>query len=635
MFIGIRQTACNSPSSMMSFCYYRRIPSRRISTPVSASTMRKPMPVPCPPTPQNESRRQMLVDDRPFLLDHSADPFLDEIVKIAAAYFKAPVSLVSIVDNNRQWFRAKIGTALQETPRCISFCAYSVVSGEGLEVCDATLDDRFSSNPLVIGEPGIRYYAGAPLEIEDGVVLGNLCIIDTKARQPMLADDAIFLRQLANLVVSRIRDLRISAFIDAPTGLFNRVKLEDDIDETLKKGDALLAVAIEVVSPAQMNDMLKSLGFHFLDDFIRSVGNALRTLLPTEWALYKISALRFAFIVPQSLIHQAESVFSRLVDAFSKPMDCQGIPIMPQIGIGILRMSAGTVASDWMRLIVSAADEARTSGRGWAYYDSRMDEAQQRATRLLNDLSNAIHSPTQLRLVYQPRVDLSTGACVSAEALLRWTHPTLGEISPAEFIPLAEKTALILAVSFWVVKRAIEQAANWRSNGIDLKVAINVSAADLSSGHLTDEIIRLLDQHGLAGSSLEVEFTESALIGDSSTVLIQIERLKAIGIDIAIDDFGSGYSNWSYLRDIPASIVKLDRSFMNDLRHGQRDWSITRALIALARELGMRVVAEGIETSRTLDLIRECGCQEAQGFFISRPLEPSALIDWLRNEGKA
>nr|WP_312970595.1 EAL domain-containing protein [Pseudomonas sp.] len=577
----------------------------------------------------NELSRQRLIDAHPCLVESNSDAFLDEVVKIAALYFKTPICLITILDRKRQWFRARVGTDLQETPRADSFCAYSVAIGDSVEVCDAQQDERFRCNPLVTGEPGIRYYAGVPLVLDGGLVLGNLCVIDTQPRPLMSAADKAMLEQIARLATTRLDEMRAAAFIDGTTGLYNHAKLDEDIGDAIDRGENPLAVAIELVSPAQLNDMLKSLGFQFLNDFTLSVKNLLRSLLPASWELYKISALRFACAVPGNQLEQAQAVFATLLEAFSKPIHCQELPVLPQVGIGVLRLEPGAVPDDWMRLIVCAADEARSSGQGWAYYDEQMDAAQQRSNRLLNDLADAVRADDQLRLVFQPRVDLNTGACLSVEALLRWAHPTLGEISPAEFIPLAEKTPLIHAVSFWVISQAIHQIDAWRREGADLKVAINVSAADLNNDHLTDEIVRLLARNELDGSCLEVEFTESALVGDFSVVITQIERLQAMGVEIAIDDFGSGYSNWSYLRDIPANTVKLDRSFMEDLQPGKKDWNIVRALISLARELGQRVVAEGIETEHTLKIIREWGCQEAQGFYISRPLEAGDLLAWL------
>ena len=587
------------------------------------------MLAPYPPLPMNELSRQRLIDEHPCFVEGNSDTFLDEVVKIAALYFNTPICLITILDRKRQWFRARVGTDLQETPRADSFCAYSVALGGSVEVCDAQQDERFRGNPLVTGEPGIRYYAGVPLVLDGGLVLGNLCVIDTQPRPLMSAADQAMLEQIARLAVARFDEMRAAAFIDGTTGLYNHAKLDEDISDAIDRGESPMAVAIELVSPAQLNDMLKSLGFQFLTDFTLAVKNLLRSLLPASWELYKISALRFACAVPGNQLEQAEAVFATLREAFGKPIHCQELPVLPQIGIGVLRLEPGAVPEDWMRLIVCAADEARRTGQGWAYYDEQMDAAQQRSNRLLNDLAGAVRADDQLRLVFQPRVDLNSGACLSVEALLRWTHPILGEISPGEFIPLAEQTALIHAVSFWVINQAINQIDAWRREGANLKVAINVSAADLNNDHLTDEIVRLLARHELDGSCLEVEFTESALVGDFSVVITQIERLQAMGVEIAIDDFGSGYSNWSYLRDIPANTVKLDRSFMDDLQPGSKDWNIVRALISLARELGQRVVAEGIETEHTLKVIRDWGCQEAQGFYISRPLEAGDMLAWL------
>ncbi|AEF21619.1 sensor domain-containing phosphodiesterase [Pseudomonas fulva] len=587
------------------------------------------MLAPYPPLPLNEQSRQRLIDAHPCFVESNSDAFLDEVVKIAALYFNTPICLITIVERNRQWFRARFGVDRPETPRADSFCAYSVATGESVEVCDALEDERFRYNNLVTGEPGIRYYAGVPLVLEGGLVLGNLCVIDTQPRPPMSAADMAMLQQIARLAITRLDEMRTAAFVDGTTGLFNHAKLDEDISDAIERGESRLAVAIELVSPAQLNDMLKSLGFQFLTDFTLAVKNTLRSLLPASWELYKISTLRFACAVPGDQLEQAQAVFATLVEAFSKPIHCQELPVLPQIGIGVLRLEPEQVPDDWLRLIVCAADEARRSQKGWAHYDEQMDAAQQRSTRLLNDLADAVRADDQLRLVFQPRVDLHSGECLSVEALLRWTHPTLGDISPAEFIPLAEKTPLIHAVSFWVLNQAVAQIDTWRRAGVDLKVAINVSAEDLNNDHLTDEIVRLLARNELDGSCLEVEFTESALIGDFSVVITQIERLKAMGVEIAIDDFGSGYSNWSYLRDIPANTVKLDRSFMDDLQPGKKDWNIVRALISLARELGQRVVAEGIETEHTLKVIRDWGCQEAQGFYISRPLEAGDLLAWL------
>ena len=231
----------------------------------------------------NELSRQRLIDQHPCFIEGNSDAFLDEVVKIAALYFNTPICLITILDRKRQWFRARVGTDLQETPRADSFCAYSVAIGDSVEVCDAQQDERFRCNPLVTGEPGIRYYAGVPLVLQGGLVLGNLCVIDTQPRPLMSAADKAMLEQIARLAVTRLDEMRAAAFIDGATGLYNHAKLDEDISDAIDKGESLLAVAIELVSPAQLNDMLKSLGFQFLSDFTLALKNLLRSLLPVSY----------------------------------------------------------------------------------------------------------------------------------------------------------------------------------------------------------------------------------------------------------------------------------------------------------------------------------------------------------------
>jgi EAL domain-containing protein (putative c-di-GMP-specific phosphodiesterase class I) len=298
-----------------------------------------------------------------------------------------------------------------------------------------------------------------------------------------------------------------------------------------------------------------------------------------------------------------------------------------------LLLDAGKArAKDWMRSLVSAADDARENNAGWEMYSPRRDHAQQRAFRLLSALSLALQAHDQLRLYFQPKIQLNSHDCVSAEALIRWRHPELGDISPGEFIPLAEKTFLIRSVSLWVLKAAINQAKQWHRQGLNLKISINVSAADLDDEVFIDTLSSLLDEYELPADRLEVEFTEGSLIRQTEVVRQQLERLHKRGIAIAIDDFGTGYSNWSYLRDIPASVVKLDQSFIRNTLRTEKDKRIVKAMIRLAKEMGYQVVAEGIETEEIYKLMRNWGCDEGQGYLMARPMPAAALLEWLERK---
>lgn len=582
------------------------------------------MLAPYPPLPLNELSRQGLVDAHPCLVEGNSDAFLDEVVQIAARYFAAPICLITIVDRKRQWFRARAGTDLQQTPRADSFCAYSVAISESVEVCDAQQDERFRDNPLVTGEPGIRYYAGVPLILANGLVLGNLCVIDTQPRAPMPAADMAILQQLGHMACQRLDAMCAATVIDSATGLYNHARLDQDLRAATERGESPLAVAIDLLSPAQLNDLLAACGASWLSNFTGALANTLQRLLPAGWTLYRVGVLRFACLVPGDQQAQAETIFAGLIEALGKPLPGKALPLQPQLGIGVLPLQPSVLADDWLRLVASAADAARVSGQGWAYC-----QAQQRASRVLDDLAEALRADDQLRLVYQPRVDLHTGACLSVTALLRWQHPTLGEIRPAEFVALAEQTPLIHTVSCWVINQAIRQIDAWRRDGVELRVVIKLSAADLYSEQLTDEILRLLARNGLSGTCLEVELTQRALLGDLVMPTTQLERLRAAGVDIALDDFGSDQGAPSYLHDIAANTVKLDSAITNQLQPGSRQSSTARGLISLAKALGQRVVAQGVESGHSLRMIRECGCQDAQGFYISPPLEVDELLAWL------
>lgn len=581
--------------------------------------------------PINEAQRLNRLAEL-CVLDPEPDPVLDQLVRTVALHFQVPIALVSIIDEHRQWFRAGTGVCVRETPRDVSFCAHAILDDGLMQVCDARLDERFRDNPLVTGAPYIRFYAGAPLVTEDGLGLGSLCIIADQPRPALDERDAQMLQHFAKLVMLRLAALRQASYLDGPTGLFNRLRLEQDISQVLPAGDHCLAV-IDMLSPGFLNDIVKALGYSFSQELVSVMHGALKAHLPPQATLYKISPTRFGFLLPPEVPQTPEMIFQRLISAFDAPLVCRSIPIQPQAGVGAIRLQMDDeVEKDWLRLVVSAADEARATGTGWRWYEPHLDLAQQRAFLLLGSLAEAVRTDHQLQLVYQPRIEVATGRIVTVEALLRWHHPVLGPVSPSEFIPLAEKTALIRPLSLWVMRQAVQQAGRWQRQGQRFKVAINVSAPDLGSSTFTDQLIDLLAHQQVDPKGFEIEFTESALSDNPMMVRSQLERLRALGMDVAIDDFGSGYSNWTYLRQLPATTVKLDRSLVQNAVHEIKDHRLVEAIVDLARRVGYRVVAEGVETDEVYEAMCELGCQEVQGFLLARPMTTAVLERWLQHE---
>ncbi|WP_017906718.1 sensor domain-containing phosphodiesterase [Pseudomonas asplenii] len=578
---------------------------------------------------EEELARLVDVDRLTADLESGSDPVLNSVVAIVSAYFGVPIALVSIIERDYQVFKARVGLEPERTPREMSFCAHNLEVEAVLEVCDPRGDPCFSSNPLVTGAPFIRYYAGAPLMIRPGLSVGRLCIIDQQSRSPMDEQGRALLRNAANVVVARLESLHQEHFYDPMTGLPNRQRFEADI---LKRaaGEDRVAILVEPLSASGMDRLVKALGLEFFATFMLAVKELLLDALPEGARLYRSGTLGFVMLHEPSPALSLQSLLDDMVAAFSHPLSIANVPVFADVGISVLKLDRDTLAPmDILRLMASITDAARLSEQRWLDYDPLIDASLRRSTALLNAIEAALIAKDQFRLVYQPRVDLASNRCASVEALLRWTHPTLGEIGPAEFIPLAETTASIRHITRWVVRRVCEQLSQWRSQGLVMTASLNVSALDLTDGRLLDELTGALHEFNVAPQYIELEFTESVLVTDFETVRAQLQRFRDLGVAIGIDDFGSGYSNWAYLRQIPATSVKLDRSLLADLQPGNNEWHIIRGLISLVRDLRLTVVAEGIETDLHYHLLRGWGCHQGQGYYFAKPLSPADLVTWL------
>lgn len=586
----------------------------------------------CNLSPEEERARLVDVDRLTSDLESGSDPVLNSIVLMVSSYFKVPTSLVSIIERDYQVFKARVGMEPERTSREMSFCVHGLDEGAVLEICDPVADPRFSDNPLVTGAPFIRYYAGAPLTISSGRSLGRLCVIDHKTHSPMSEHGRTLLRNAAQVVVARLESIHRSHYIDPMTGLPNRQRFDADIQQGLKQDDRV-AILIEPLSATGMDRLAKSLGSEFFTHFMLAVKELLLKLLPVGTRLYRSGTLGFVALLSHRAL-SLSSLVDSMVHAFERPLYCADIPVFSDVGISVLQLESEAGApTDILRLMSSITDAARRSERRWLEYDPAIDSSLRRSTALLNDIEAALTDTDQFRLVYQPRVDLAGNRCVAVEALLRWSHPTLGEISPAEFIPLAETTASIRHITSWVVRRVCEQLSDWRAQGLEMTVSLNVSALDLTDGHLFEQLVEALHALKVEPRVVELEFTESVLVTDFETVRVQLQRFRDLGVGIGIDDFGSGYSNWAYLRQIPATSVKLDRSLLADLQPGNSEWHIIRGLISLVRDLRLIVVAEGVETELHYHLLRGWGCQQGQGYYFAKPLSPVDLLDWFKKGG--
>ncbi|KQQ36274.1 diguanylate cyclase [Duganella sp. Leaf126] len=589
------------------------------------------MPI-SPPVPRSEVERLRALHGL-CLLDTPSDPTFDEMTLLASQVFGTSMALISLVDEGRQWFKSRVGLDVRETPRSHAFCAWALLNPEPLVVLDALQDERFVDNPLVTGAPYLRFYAGAPLITQDGLCLGTFCVLDPSTRDGFDAGQIKLLRQFARLAMMRVETLRSIGYTDPLTQLPNRTRFLEDVAlwvaDVPDDGRRLYAVAIDVCSPAYLQQMQSAFGADYADGFVRAAAQRVaQTIGPAP--VYRIDSTVIACVLAAEHEAALEEKMGLLQQRLCAPSAHQGIPHAPAITLGAVSLAAPNAAlADTSRALGAALAHARAAHRPWAIYHPQLDVAQQRAFRILAAIPGALGADDQLQLHYQPRVDLADGTCTGVEALLRWNHPELGAISPAEFIPLAEKTALIGDITAWVVRAALAQAQQWQDAGWRLTVSLNVSALDLATPGFADMLASLLAHSRLDPALIEIEFTESAVADDAFHVGMQLRRLRALGLQIAIDDFGIGYSNFSYLKQIPATTLKLDQSFVRSLPANMHDVTILCAMIRLGHEFGHRVVAEGIETAQAYELLASWGCDEGQGYWIARPMPAAQLAGWL------
>jgi EAL domain-containing protein (putative c-di-GMP-specific phosphodiesterase class I) len=297
------------------------------------------------------------------------------------------------------------------------------------------------------------------------------------------------------------------------------------------------------------------------------------------------------------------------------------------IGVSLAPLHGGD-SSTLLKRADIAMYSAKSTTKGVVVYDPAIDHNTTRRLVLASELRRAI-AANKLEVWYQPVASLPTGDVTGFEALLRWHHDDFGDISPGEFIPVAEQTGLIEPLTWWMLRESLRELRRWHDNGYDVTLAVNLSARSLLDTEIADRFDRLLEETGVSPSSLEVEITESCIMADADRAERILRKLSALGISISIDDFGTGYSSLSRLKTLPVHTVKIDRSFVKNLCTDEDDEAIVRSTIELARNMGHRVVAEGVEDLETWDRLIELGCDHVQGYYLSRPLPADKCRAWM------
>ncbi|TFV51918.1 bifunctional diguanylate cyclase/phosphodiesterase [Blastococcus sp. TF02A-35] len=434
-------------------------------------------------------------------------------------------------------------------------------------------------------------------------------------------------RELAVLAITRRE-----AHTDELTGLANRRALLRRVEELGRTGTPLALALLDLDKFKEVND---ALGHAAGDDLLRKVAARLETVLRPGDVLARLGGDEFAVLAPMDadapLADAALSLGRRLHQRLAEPFPIEGMVIHSSASVGLTVSGGGeddVSPAELLREADVAMYDAKRTASGAALYDSSRHAGSSGNLALVEDLRAAL-AGDQLVLHHQPQLDVATGRSVGVEALVRWQHPVRGLLGPGEFLPLAEVHGLMGQLTEVVLGRAVAQAADWHRRGLDLRMSVNLSASNLLDITLPGRVAALLAEHGLPAGHLILEVTESVLLTDPDRSIAVVRSLADLGACVSIDDFGTGYSSLAYLRDLPVGELKLDRSFTADLLTDERTAAIVASTVELAHRLGLRVVAEGVETPGTFTHLRSLDCDLSQGYLHSRPLPADQLEEWL------
>ena len=483
-----------------------------------------------------------------------------------------------------------------------------------------------------------------PILSHDGVALGALTIFARGEHAPsdIEAQTVAMAVRIAGIAIERSRaedSIRHMANHDALTGLPNRTLLGDRLSQAVlhaqRYGRGVTVAFVDLDNFKLIND---SLGHHAGDELLKTIAARMRACVRSTDTVVRLGGDEFVLVLFSDSLEDDDlkAVIERLRTAIAEPVELAGQLYKVTCSMGLARYPADGQEADTLLMNADAAMyRAKELGRNnYQCYTAEMNHKVHERLRRREQLRVALDEG-QFRLVYQPQVDARTGAIFGVEALLRWDHPCEGTISPAEFIPIAEETGLIVEIGDWVLETACVQNRRWQDEGLaPITVSVNVSAHQFLQKEWIDTVAAVLARTGLAPQHLELELTESLIMRDLDASIAAMQRLQVMGVRLSIDDFGTGYSSLSALKHFPVSRLKIDKSFVRELPHGEDDKAIAVAVISLGQQLNLSVIAEGVETQAQVDFLGDNNCHEVQGYHFSRPVPPDEIEAMLRDSGR-
>ena len=427
-------------------------------------------------------------------------------------------------------------------------------------------------------------------------------------------------QELSLLAVKRAPDQRD---IDQLTGLVRRAYFREQLTAALDAtGDGAGYTAVLVIGASVRLGVQRELSPRTRDRATQEIARRLRATVRSTDLVAKVERNVFAVMMEATpRVDDAARVAIKLRTAVEAPIQLGSLLVQVDLTVGIALAPVDAESADELLMRATLAQRAAIEGDDYRYYSADLRPETGSRLQIVSHLREAIDTGDQLWLAYQPKVRLDDSSVVGYEALVRWDHPTLGALGPAQFVPIAEESDLILDLGSWVIDEVCRQQAEWLDvHGATVPVSINVSARQFRQGDLDDVVGVSLDKHGIPAEIIEIELTEGVLLDDTRAPIDNMERLRDLGVRIAVDDFGTGYSSLSYLKRFPIDILKIDRSFIRELSAGNQDAAISTAIIALAHSLQLEVVAEGVETGEQYGVLQALGCDTAQGYFFARPM---------------
>jgi diguanylate cyclase (GGDEF)-like protein len=578
--------------------------------------------------------------------------FKGEIAPVQALFSRAQIAGAAICESLvfHALLRGLVITDIQkgEIPRVVVAVLCASVVGYAVNVAFVALYGWFANdeNPLqfirkvhvgVFGEFVVSYMALALFSVLVVMGFGKYGVGSVIIfLAPLLFARQMFqrthsLQKATDELAVKQAENEYQALHDSLTGMPNRMFFHQRLLaelENARQNDAKMAVILmDLDHFKEIND---TLGHHFGDMLLQEIGPRMSRVLRDNDLMARLGGDEFGIVLPDLPNEDvALKIADRVLEELEQPVSVEGLAldVAGSLGIALFPMQAED-AETLLRRADVAMYVAKENGGGYEVYQDSFDVHNPQRLTLIGQVRPALETG-EFVMYYQPKVRLMDGRVAGAEALIRWEHPTLGLVPPDEFIPLVEKTVLLRPLTYYVAENVLKQWRDWAGMGIRIPISINVSPRSLLDADFPDSIQTLLRRYDVPPAYLRIELTEGFLMGDSGRSIAVLDSLSNVGVGLSIDDFGTGYSSLSYLKRLPIEEIKIDRAFVMQMHVDANDFMIVRATVDLGRNLGLRVVAEGVEDLATFDRLADFGCDEAQGYYISKPVSAIEFTRWL------